>query len=288
MAITADVLDRVLAHVQETVVFGDLARTDWRRQTDTVKDVFIAGRIFADLGPRAIIVDGRMKTSVIRQALRAMHGGETLTGFFNGRCHDAGLTGRRLIVYDTKTNNDVVDGQGNSRARLHFHGVFELPEATTFAQLRDVLRKVFGKAAEIERFQLRLKPIISGVGQDVPHHSLQGATAYGPMGKVFYALAHAGSTYATLGLNEAGKRSRSAPWQGAANRAGKRLAKGVPSNFNREVVFCDRASVQLGREAFEAWVGRERELQARRRGNALKARRKPLQALPARKAARRA
>jgi hypothetical protein len=284
MAITADVLDRVLAHVQETVVYGDLARTDWRRQTDAVKDVFVAARMFTDLGPRAITVDGRMSRAMILRALRAMEGGTSPTAFFNARCHDAGLTGRRLIVYDTKTNNDVVDGRGNSRARLHFHGIFELPERRTFDQLRVMLRKVFGNAVEIERFQLRLKPIVSGVGQDVPHYTLQSATAYGPMGKVFYALDHAGSTYATLGLNEAGKRSRSAPWQGAANRAGKRLAKGVPSNFNREVVFCDRESVQLGREAFEAWIDREKELHARRRGNVPKTRRSAFKATPERKA----
>lgn len=285
MAISADVLDRVLGYVQNALHYSDLARTDWRRQTDAVKDVFIAARMFVDLGPRAISVDGRMSTGMILRALEAMEKGQSLTGFFNARCHDAGLTGRRFIVYDTRTSNGMqIDGRGNSRARLHFHGIFELPEKTTFEQFRATLRQVFGHAAKIERYQLRLKPIVSGQGQDVLHYTLNGATAYGPMGKVFYALDHAGSTYRTLGLNKDGKRSRASPWQGAANRAGKRLAKGNASNFNREVVFYDRESGRLGREAFDAWVASEKVLQARRRGTAPKARRRTAQVPPARKA----
>ena len=63
------------------------------------------------------------------------------------------------------------------------------------------------------------------------HHELDGVCGYGPMGKVILALDHAGTSYFALGLNGDGKRSGSAPWQGAANRACKRLAKGVPSNI---------------------------------------------------------
>lgn len=230
--------------------------------------------MFADLGLRAVSIDGRMSNRVILQALAAIDAGQGLKAFFNARCHDAGLTGRRFIVYDTRTSNGmIVDRRGNSRARLHFHGIFEMPEKMTYKELRAILRKVFGNAASMTRYQLHIQPIIGPQEQPMLHHEVNGVCGYGPMGKVFYALDHAGTSYATLGLNGDGKRSRSAPWQGAANRAGKRLAKGEPSNFNREVVFFDRLSGQLGREVFEAWIDREKVLQARRTGTAPRKRR---------------
>ena len=72
-----------------------------------------------------------------------------------------------------------------------------------------------------------------------------------------YAIAHAGATYRSLDLND-GKRSRRCPLvRGQCNREASRLARGIPSNFLAEVVFCNHTSKRAGKEAFEAWVKAE-------------------------------
>ena len=84
--------------------------------------------------------------------------------------------------------------------------------------------------------------------------------AEGPLGKIMYAIAHAGSTYRSLDLND-GKWSRRCPRvRGQCNRTGSGLARGIPSNFAAEIIFCDHLSKRAGKEVFEAWVKAEREL----------------------------
>lgn len=87
------------------------------------------------------------------------------------------------------------------------------------------------------------------------HSSHNGTQVSGPLGKVFYSIKHAGSSYRCLDLNEDGKRSRRAPPErGRVNKRAIDLARGVPSNFNKKVVFCDQVSRRAGQEAFEAWL----------------------------------
>jgi hypothetical protein len=93
------------------------------------------------------------------------------------------------------------------------------------------------------------------------HHSHNGACAVGPLGKLLYAIQHAGAMYNSLHLNEDGKRSRKAPRvRSQCNRKAAPVAQGIPSNFTAEVVFADTASKRAGKGAFEAWVKAEREL----------------------------
>ncbi len=90
------------------------------------------------------------------------------------------------------------------------------------------------------------------------HYTHNDIQVFGPVGKMAYAMAHAGTTYHNLDLNE-GKRSRSAPAsRRACNRKASGLARGIPSNFNAEIVFCDNASKRAGKVAFEMWVKSER------------------------------
>lgn len=272
MSITADELDRVNAILDGAITFDDLAHRDWRRQTDAVKDSFAFARMCVDLGNRAYFVDARISHDIIRRAKEAHEAGKSLKGFINGRCHDAGLNMRRLIVLDSKTSNKMIDRRGNSWGRLHIHGVFELSDGWELRDLYIALKKAFGDA-KMGNHQFRISPVVVKkadlTSADTKQCSLNQVTARGPLGKMFYALAHAGTTYATLGLNDGGRRSRKTPWQGAINKKAGRLARGVPSNFNREATIIDQVSARAGREAFEAWIRWTRERRSRHRGEGL-------------------
>jgi hypothetical protein len=161
-----------------------------------------------------------------------------------------------VLLFDTVTTRKM-GGRGSGRDKLHFHAVFELPHGWSRAELLRRLKKVFGDAGAMGRRQFH----VSNPRWD-QHHSHNGVKAYGPFGKIIYAIAHAGSTYRSLDLND-GKRSRRSPTsRGACNRKAVGLARGIPSNFNAEIVFCDHVSKKAGKEAFEAWVKSE---QAQRR-----------------------
>jgi hypothetical protein len=188
--------------------------------------------------------------------------GRAIPSFFNARCHDAGLKCRRLIIFDTVMTQSM-GARANHKSRLHFHGLFELPQGWTLVRLKDVLRRVFGDAAELGKRQLHFDRASTPSTEWKRHYTFNGSRANGPLGKVLYAIAHAGSTYRQLELNESGKRSRTVPWQGSVNKTGSRLARGIPSNFNRKVVFYDQVSVRAGREAFDAWVKMHRARLAR-------------------------
>ena len=91
----------------------------------------------------------------------------------------------------------------------------------------------------------------------------------GPLGKITYAMAHAGTTYHDLDLND-GKRSRSSSAsRGGYNRKAAGLARGISSNFNADVVFCDNASKRAGKEAFDAWVKAEQAIRRAQKASKL-------------------
>lgn len=248
MAISAELLDKLRLYLDGAVTVEDLVRSDWRRQTDVVQQAFTVARMYADLGGRAVLIDGhasqRLKALAVASA--------SIKQFFNRRCHDYGLKSRRMLIMDTVTTR-AMGGRGNSRQRLHFHGVVELPEGWSKAQLIRVLQRIFGNAREMGRRQFHL----SGIDWN-KRSTHNGVTASGPLGKMLYAIKHAGSTYRCLDLNE-GKRSRRAPsYRRACNTASQRLAQGIPSNFNKAIVLCDTASKRAGKEGFEAWLRNER------------------------------
>lgn len=249
MALSAEQLDKLRLYLDKAVALEDLARSDWKRQTDVLRQAFIVARMFTDLGHRAVLIDGHVAQ---KRKAEALSDG-AIKQFFNRRCHDVGLKGRRLVIFDTVTTR-AMGGRGNSRARLHFHGVFEVPEGWSKAELLRRLERVFGRAREMGRRQFHLSTI--DWAKCSTHN---GVTASGPLGKMLYAIKHAGSTYRCLDLNE-GKRSRRAPpARGTCNRTADRLARGVPSNFNKDVVLCDTRSKQAGKEAFEGWLSAEKK-----------------------------
>lgn len=206
-----------------------------------------------------MFVDGHISQRLKAQAIAS----GDVKGFFNRRCHDYGLSGRRMLVFDTVTTNEM-GGRGSGAIRLHFHAVMEEPSGMTRKAFIERLEAVFGRAQIMGQRQFH---VTSPNWKN--HFTFAGVQVHGPLGKLMYAIKHAGSTYMSLGLNEDGKRSRKAPAsRRSCNRAAKRLAKSNPSHFNRAVVFYDRASKQSGEAAFKAWVAAER------------AKRRPVRSIP--------
>lgn len=249
MAVTADVLVEVRRHLDKAVRFEDLSRLDWRRQTDCVQQAFIAARLFADCGNAALFVDGHIHDVVKVKALACPQG---VKAFFNRRLHDAGFKARRVIYFDTRTTQKM-GKRGSGRHKLHFHAIIELPPGWRKADLVRLLEKVFGKAAPMGQRQFHF-----ALPRWDQHHTHNDVQVTGPLGKITYAMAHAGTSYRDLDLN-GGKRSRSAPASRRRyNREASGLARGIPSNFNADITFVDTVSKRAGREVFEAWVSAER------------------------------
>ncbi len=248
--ISADRLADVRRYLNRSISFDHLTRYDWRRQTDCVQQAFIVARLFADCGSAAIFVDGHIGDRIKTNAIAHPAG---VKAFFNRRFHDAGYKARRVVVFDTLTTRKM-GKRGSGLHKLHFHAVLELPLGTTKADMQRLLEKVFGKAAPMGQRQFHFTSY-----KWEQYYTHNGVQISGPLGKMAYAMAHAGTTYHNLDLNE-GKRSRSAPTsRGACNRNAYGLARGIPSNFNAEIVFCDNASKRAGKEAFEMWVKAERD-----------------------------
>ena len=248
MALPAEHLNEIRRHLDKAVSFSHLARFDWRRQTDCVHQAFIAARLFVDCGQSAIFVDGHINDYVKVKALDDPRG---VKGFFNRRFHDLGFKARRVIAFDTLATRKM-GRRGSGRAKLHFHGIFELPRGWRKGDLQKLLERVFGKATLMGQRQFHFSP-----PRWDQHHTHNDVQVTGPLGKMTYAMAHAGATYRSLDLND-GKRSRSSPAsRGGCNRKAAGLARGIPSNFNAEIVFCDHVSKRAGKEAFDAWVKSE-------------------------------
>lgn len=239
------------------VSYDHLSRFDWRRQTDSVQQAFAVAAIFT-LYPQAVFVDGQINDYVKRDALEHPAG---VKAFFNRRFHDCGFKNPRIIFYDTKQDRKLGGGRrGSGRDKLHFHGVFVLPAGWTRADLKRLLAKVFGAAPAMGQRQFHC----SAPDMD-QHYTHNGVQAFGPVGKALYSVSHAGTTYRDLELNENGKRSRRAPKaRGGYNQGSEGLARGIPSNFNSDIVFCDHAAKRAGKLFFDMWVKAERE--RRRKG----------------------
>lgn len=244
MAITAAEITALQRYLGNAVELAHLARSDWRRQTDIVQEAFIVARLFLDTAGAAVFVDGHIDNHLKREAIES----GDVKGFFNRRFHDLGFKSRRIILYDTVTTRKM-GARKSGQFHLHFHAVFELPRGWSRARLDRLLSRVFGTALPMGRRQFHM----TSPRWDQPH-THNGVTVVGPLGKLLYVASHGGATYAGLKLND-GKRSRKAPAsRGAYNRRAAGLARGIPSNFNGKTVFCDHASKEAGREAFDAWV----------------------------------
>ncbi len=232
--------------MQEVVDIDDLARKDWRSQTDIVRYTLVIVALYLQGSQRFWMVDGRIERGEITKAINNRRG--AVKGYFSQRCHQYGLTCSRLIVFDTKSKKGL--GRGNHVANLHFHGFFLLPEGESEVWLRKKLKLVFGEAVAMGPYQLRFtQPNFE------KKHSYKERAAYGPLGKLNYVLGHAGSTYAKLELNEGGQRSRKAPSdRRKRNKNSKGIAAGIPSNFLSSVVICDSRSKSLAKTALKDWV----------------------------------
>lgn len=259
MAYHRDQLAMFAKAMSDIVHAGDLQRSDWRRQTDAVRLAAVVAQMSAETSGQVILVDGRITDAIVMEA--ASNGDPKR--YFNRRCHDRGLKCRRLIVLDTKATKRMAAGERvrDGKANLHFHAVFLLDEDKEKSWLASQLRAVFGVAVTLGPRQFRYAS-----PDPAQHKTFSERQGYGAVGKLCYMLDHAGSTYATLGLNEAGRRSRRAPvFRRRCNEQSKGLAQGLPKNFLSDVVICDSVSKQEARKAFEAWIEADQSLVRSRR-----------------------
>lgn len=241
---TPEQLDKLRYYLGNTISIEHLARNEWRLQSDILRQTFIAADMFVRLETRAVFVDGRISVDVGKRAL----GSGDVKSFFNRRCHDFGLKGRRLIYFDTVSTPKIRGGNHNTL--LHFHALLEFPERKTWKQFQAILKRIFGDAKELGQRQFHKS------APDWKAGFTHGVTrADGPIGKIFYSTKNAGAAYRVLCLNKDGARSRAAPVaRGRVNKRSIGIAKGSPSNFNARVVICDRISQQQGRAAFNLWL----------------------------------
>ena len=231
---------------------GDLQRSDWRRQTDAVQLVAVVAQMEAEASERVVLVDGRIANTAMMEAISSGNPKR----YFNRQCHDRGLKCRRVVVLDTKATKRMAAGERMrlGKANLHFHAVFLLDEDRGRPWLAGRLRAVFGEAVALGPRQFRY-----AVPNPAQHKTFSERQGHGIVGKLCYMLDHAGSTYATLNLNEAGRRSRRAPTtRRRCNEQSEGLAQGLPRNFLSGIVICDDASKREARKAFEAWIGADR------------------------------
>ena len=240
--------------MSDVVQSGDLQRSDWRRQTDAVQYAAVAAQMHAEAPKRVVLVDGRIADAVIAAAVSSGN----QKRYINRLCHDRGLACRRLIVLDTKATKRMAAGERMrpGKANLHFHAILLLEEGQGRPWLAERLRRVFGVAPTLGPRQFRF-----GEPDPTQHKTFSERQGHGVVGKLLYMLDHAGSTYATLGLNEMGRRSRRAPaYRSRCNGNAQGLAQGLPRNFLSGIVIWDSASKRAARAAFEAWVASDASL----------------------------
>lgn len=214
-----------------------------------VWQVFIAAAMVAYYGERAVLIDIRIERSLIEEAL----GTGDVKGFFNQRFHDMGLDWPRLVYFLTASRRKEkrrVRGQHN----LHCHALIVIPEKTTYRQVRDQLRRVFGKAPMKAKNQIDITKPRQDKG-----FTWNGVKAMGVVGKLLYAQEGMGATYNDLNYNDDGKRSRKAPPERRVyNKHSTGLAQGIPSNFNSKATLCDNETKRLAQVGFDQWIAAEK------------------------------
>ena len=239
-------------HLTEMMGRDDLARSDWRRQTDVVQITVAIAQMAVEAPGRFVFVDGRMSHEVRRSVAAA----ESPTAFINKRCDKYGLKCQRIIFLDTKSTS-AMGSRTNDKENLHFHGAFIIPEDRDEAWLRKQLKRVMGDAKGMGGRQFHIQKPDPTKG-----YSFADRKGHGALGKLNYMLAHAGPTHRALELNDDGKRSRKAPAsKRKANKNSRGIAKGIPSNFVKSAVIVDRTTMQNAKQAFDCWIETERRKQ---------------------------
>lgn len=192
-----------------------------------------------------VLVDGLISTKLQTEAYSHPKGPKA---YFSQRCHDRQLTCRRIIFLDAKSTR-AMGSRATGEGVLHFHGMFLLGRDQSEKWLRQGLTAVFGHAIDARTFQFKLT-----TSDNKKSHGYAGLICTGATGKLAYMLSHVGTTYASLGLNDDGKRSRRAPSaRGRVNRKATGFARGIPSNFVSKVVIWDIETRKIARQAFDAW-----------------------------------
>lgn len=217
-----------------------------------MKQVFAVVALVAELGNRAVLVDGFLSNKVKAEAIAS---GDPII-YLNRRCHDKKLKTRRLLVLDTTSSDKTVNAL-HSKERMHFHGVFEKPKGMTVKAFEILLGEVCGLAETMGERQFHVKP--PNYKKGYSHNSVHGD---GPIGKLFYALRHAGTTYNDLGFNGDRNRRSGPKERTTCNAKASGLAEGKASNFTKDIVLCDNGSKRAGQAAFQLWLADEIRIHA--------------------------
>lgn len=252
MAYQADQASLIADLVRNALSIEDLKSSRFHMQTDAVQLAFAVAQMEAQDGCRAVMVDGLIKTSLQTKALNHKGGPQA---FFSLRCHEKGLTCRRVVFLDYKSTR-TMSTRATGEGLLHYHGVFLIgPEKSDEVWLRKKMTAVFGHAGNARKKQFNIEEADQGKGR--VH---KGRHCVGMVGKLSYMLSHVGTTCSRLGMNEAGKRSRSAPLaRRRANAGGQGWAKGDPSNFvPKKALIWDTETRRVAQEAFRAWYASQR------------------------------
>jgi len=247
MTYSADQAVRIAELVKEAAPIGHLKSRRFHMQTDAVQLAFAAAQMEAQENSRAVLIDGLIDTRLQTKALNYKGGPQA---FFSLRCHEKGLKCRRIIFLDyksTRTMSTKATGEG----LLHFHAIFLIPPGKAAERwLRKKMTAVFGFAVKARKYQFNL-----GDADETKGHRYAGQECIGIIGKLSYMLSHVGTTCSQLGMNQGGKRSRSAPLaRRRANEDGQGWAKGNPSNFvPKKALIWDTETRRIAQEAFQAW-----------------------------------
>ena len=245
MAYTEDQASVIAGVLAGEVEFEHLKSKRFDRQTDAIQLAFAIAQMEAQPHSTVVLVDGLIKTAIQSEAVNYKTGPQ---GYFSQRCHDKGLTCRRIIILDAKSTK-TMSAKSTGEGVLHFHGMFLLEGPMNEKWLRKKLTAVFGHAGNARRYQFKI-----GEPDNARSHSHAGQTCSGVTGKLAYMLGHVGTTYSRLKLNENGKRSRRAPAaRRKSNANAQGLARGIPSNFVSKVLIWDTKTRKLAKAAFDTW-----------------------------------
>lgn len=243
----------LIAHlVKEALSIEDLKSSRFHMQTDAVQLAFAVAQMEAQNGCRAVLVDGLIKTSLQTAALNHKAGPQA---YFSLRCHEKGLSCRRVIFLDYK-NTRTMSTRATGEGLLHYHGVFLIgPERSDEMWLRKKMTAVFGHAGNARKKQFNITE-----ADETKNRKHKGRHCVGIVGKLSYMLSHVGTTCSQLKLNRDGKRSRSAPIaRRRANTSGLGWAKGDPSNFvPKKALIWDTETRRVAQAAFRAWYTAQR------------------------------
>ena len=264
-----------LEHLETTIVrrfaapvleIGDLTRTSWDRQSDTVWAVFHLTAMHLEEARgngRLLLVDARIERRLLRDALAGPLG---LKHFFLKRWRRTKLNKlRRAVFFDTVSKTrckaSATDGAPNrGSGNTHVHMFLLLPNDMQESELIRELRYVFGHAKRMKngkQFCIR-RPMPDEAHGHVAMQDRPAAT--GAIGKLFYVIKGMGGAYNDLGLNKDRRRRKVPKRRAAANGRSTGIASASATNFFKNAAHFDQDTKRLAKSLFETWIADQKDV----------------------------